>query len=154
VDKFAALKADIDRELKNLERLTLELNTVLSTTSENTAVRVRAAGSVIHDFYTGVEKIFRRIATRVDQDLPTGEDWHVQLLQRMSVPLEGFRPQVIDEPLENNLEEYLRFRHLFRNIYGFELRWERCEPLSARLHETFADLKEQIGDFEDFLGSI
>ena len=154
MDKFAALKADIDRELQNLERLTLELNTVLTATSENTAVRVRAAGSVIHDFYTGVEKIFRRIATRVDQDLPTGEDWHVQLLQRMSVPLEEIRPQVIDEPLERNLEEYLRFRHLFRNIYGFELRWERCQPLAERLHETFADLKEQIGDFKDFLGSI
>ena len=154
MDKFAALKADIDRELQNLERLTLELNTVLTTTSESTAVRVRAAGSVIHDFYTGVEKIFRRIATRVDQDLPTGEDWHVQLLQRMSVPLEEIRPQVIDEPLERNLEEYLRFRHLFRNIYGFELRWERCQPLTERLHETFADLKEQIGHFKDFLGSI
>ena len=154
MDKFAALKADIDRELQNLERLTLELNTVLTTTSESTAVRVRAAGSVIHDFYTGVEKIFRRIATRVDQDLPTGEDWHVQLLQRMSVPLEEIRPQVIDEPLERNLEEYLRFRHLFRNIYGFELKWGRCQPLAERLHKTFADLKEQIGDFRDFLGSI
>lgn len=154
MDKFTALKADIERELRNLERLTLELNTILSTTSENTAVRVRAAGSVIHDFYTGAEKIFRQIATRVDQDLPVGEDWHVRLLQRMAMQVEGIRPQVIDEPLERNLEEYLRFRHLFRNIYGFELRWERCRPLAERLHETFADLKEQIGHFEDFLGSI
>ncbi|MCK4379437.1 MAG: hypothetical protein KAW01_08850 [Deltaproteobacteria bacterium] len=154
MDKFAALKADIERELQNLDRLTLELNTVLTTTNPNTAVRVRATGSVIHDFYTGVEKIFRRIATRVDQDLPTGEDWHVQLLQRMSVPLEEIRPQVIDEHLERNLEEYLRFRHLFRNIYGFELKWGRCQPLAERLHKTFADLKEQIGDFRDFLGSI
>ncbi len=133
MDKFAALKADIERELQNLERLTLELDTILATTSENTVIKVRAAGSVIHDFYTGVEKIFRRIATRVDQDLPTAEDWHVQLLQRMSVPLEEIRPQVIDEPMERNLEEYLRFRHLFRNIYGFELEWERCQPLAERL---------------------
>ena len=154
MDKFGVLKADIDRELKNLERLTLELNTVLGTTSESTIVRSRAAGSVIHDFYTGVEKIFRRIAVRVDQDLPTGQDWHVQLLQRMNVPLEGFRPQVITESLARNLEEYLRFRHLFRNIYGFELRWERCEPLASRLDKTLADLKEQIGHFEDFLSSI
>jgi len=154
VDRFAALRSDIERELQNLERLTLELDTILATTGENTVIKVRAAGSVIHDFYTGVEKIFRRIATRVDQDLPAGEDWHVQLLQRMSVPLEEIRPQVIDEPLERNLEEYLRFRHLFRNIYGFELKWERCQPLAERLHETFADLKEQIDRFKDFLGSI
>jgi hypothetical protein len=154
VAKFTALQADIDRELQNLERLTLELNNVLTTTTENTPVRVRAAGSVIHDFYTGVEKIFRRIATRVDQDLPTGEDWHVQLLQRMSVPLEEIRPQVIDEPLERDLEEDLRFRHLFRNIYGFELRWELCQPLAERLHQTFVKLKRQMERFEDFLDSI
>lgn len=25
--------------------------------------------------------------------------------------------------------EFLRFRHLFRHIYGVELKWERIEPL-------------------------
>jgi hypothetical protein len=72
----------------------------------------------------------------------------------MSVPLEEIRPQVIDEPLERDLEEYLRFRHLFRNIYGFELRWELCQPLAERLHQTFVKLKRQMERFEDFLDSI
>lgn len=152
--RFAALKADIDREMRNLERLTQELDTVLDATAEETPVRVRAAGSVLHDFYTGVEKIFRRIAMRIDQDLPTGEDWHVQLLQRMAVPVEGIRPEVIDETLENSLEEYLRFRHLFRNMYGFDLKWERCRPLAERLNKTFADLKAQMERFKNFLDSI
>ncbi len=154
MDDFAALRADIDREMRNLERLSQELVTVLAATTEGTSARVRAAGSVIHDFYTGVEKIFRRIATRVDQDLPTGDDWHVHLLHRMAVSVEEIRPPVIDETLENQLEEYLRFRHLFRNIYGFDLKWERCQPLVERLDKTFGDLKEQIGNFGEFLGSI
>lgn len=152
--RFAALKADIDRELRNLERLSRELNEILSTTAEGSATRVRAAGSVLHDFYTGVEKIFRRIAVRIDQDLPTGEDWHVQLLQRMAVPVEGIRPRVINEKLETNLEEYLRFRHLFRNIYGFELKWEKCQPLVENLDKVLGDLKEQIKKFAAFLDSI
>jgi len=117
VDNFAALRADIDREMRNLERLSQELVKVLAATIEGTSARVRAAGSIIHDFYTGVEKIFRRIATRMDQDLPTGEDWHVQLLQRMAVSVEAIRPPVIDEMLENQLEEYLRFRHLSSVTY-------------------------------------
>jgi len=154
VDNFAALRADIDREMRNLERLSQELVRVLVATTEGTSARVRAAGSVIHDFYTGAEKIFRRIAIRMDQDLPTGEDWHVQLLHRMAVSVEEIRPAVIDETLENQLEEYLRFRHLFRNIYGFDLKWERCQPLAERMDKTFGDLKEQIGIFENFLSSI
>ena len=154
MNRFAALKTDIDRELRNLERLTQEMDIILTEVTEGLVTRVRAAGSVLHDFYTGVEKIFRRIAVRIDQDLPTEEDWHIQLLQRMAVQVEGIRPQVIDENLESNLEEYLRFRHLFRNIYGFELKWERCQPLVKRLHETFGELNEQISDFGNFLDSI
>lgn len=154
INRFVALKADIDRELRNLERLLCELNEILSTTSEDSAARVRAAGSVLHDFYTGVEKIFCRIGIRIDQDLPSGEDWHVQLLQRMAIPVEGIRPPVIDEKLEIELEEYLRFRHLFRNIYGFELKWDRCQPLVGNLSQVFSDLKKQIGKFKSFLDSI
>lgn len=152
--EFAALKADIERELRNLERLTQEMDEVLTEIPEATVIAVRAAGSILHDFYTGAEKIFRRIAIKIDRDLPEGEEWHIQLLQRMAVPVEGIRPKVIDEDLESNLEESLRFRHLFRNIYGFELKWERCQPLVQRLEETFADLAGQIRKFEDFLESL
>ena len=61
ISRFAALKADIDREVRNLERLLCELNEILSMTPEGSAVRVRAAGSVLHDFYTGVEEFFARL---------------------------------------------------------------------------------------------
>ncbi len=152
--RFAALKADIDREMRNLDRLTREMDEILGEAPEGSAVKVRAAGSVLHDFYTGVEKIFRQIAVRIDQDLPVGDDWHIQLLQRMAVPIEGIRPQVIDEALESSLEEYLRFRHLFRNIYGFELKWDRCQPLVKNLGKTLGNLKDQIDRFNSFVDSI
>ncbi len=154
ISRFAALKADIDREVRNLERLLCEMNEIFSTTQEGSTARVRAAGSILHDFYTGVERIFRQIGVRIDQDLPREEDWHIQLLHRMAVPVEGIRPRVIDEKLEAKLEEYLRFRHLFRNIYGFELKWDRCQPLVENLDQVFSDLKEQIDKFESFLNSI
>ncbi len=154
ISRFAALKADIDQEVRNLERLLCEMNEIFSTTQEGSTARVRAAGSILHDFYTGVERIFRQIGVRIDQDLPREEDWHIQLLHRMAVPVEGIRPRVIDEKLEAKLEEYLRFRHLFRNIYGFELKWDRCQPLVENLDQVFSDLKEQIDKFESFLNSI
>lgn len=47
---FAALKADITRELGNLERLVDELSTILSSTDQEWPARVRAVGSVLHDF--------------------------------------------------------------------------------------------------------
>ena len=152
--RFAALKADIDHELRNLKRLAKELDDILAATKEGSITRTRAVGSLLHDFYTGVEKIFSQIAIKIDQDLPAGEGWHIQLLKRMTIPIEGIRPRVIDEKLENDLEEYLRFRHLFRNIYGFELKWDKCQPLVERLDDIIFELEEQIAKFESFLDSI
>ena len=78
--RFAALKADIDHELRNLKRLAKELDDILAATKEGSIARTRAVGSLLHDFYTGVEKIFSQIAIKIDQDLPAGEGWHIQLL--------------------------------------------------------------------------
>jgi len=154
MDEFAALKADIQRELENLNRLSKEMEEVITKAPESTVIMARAAGSVLHDFYTGVEKVFRRIAIKVDRDLPEGEDWHIHLLQRMAVPVPKVRPHVIDKNLESELEEYLRFRHLFRNIYGFDLKWKRFQPLVKKMGKILQELERQIKNFEDFLASI
>jgi len=117
-------------------------------------VRVRTGGGILHDFYCGVERIFRLIAARIDQDLPDGADWHVQLLQRMATDIETVRPAVLDDALLRQLDEYLRFRHLFRNIYGFALEWERCSELLAGLPALFDELDRQLAVFDTFLYTL
>jgi hypothetical protein len=115
---------------------------------------VRTGGGILHDFYCGVERIFRHIAVRVDEDLPGGSDWHLQLLRRMETSVETVRPAVIDNELARQLDEYLRFRHLFRNIYGFELDWERCHRLLVNLPAVSGRLAEQLSAFDAFLQSV
>lgn len=119
-----------------------------------TFVEVRAAGSILHDFYTATEKIFRQIAVQIDGDLPQGNDWHVQILQRMATNIPSVRPPVISEELLHNLEEYLRFRHLFRNIYGFELRWELLQGLARRLPDTQRQLAFELWEFSSFISTL
>ncbi len=48
----------------------------------------------------------------------------------------------------------LRFRHLFRNIYGFELRWNRIEELGHGLTEILYALRQDIERFLGFLTSM
>ncbi len=152
---FAALRADLDRELHNLERLISEMSQLLHVLPPTpTFVEIRTAGSILHDYYTGVERMRQRVALEVDGSLPQGSDWHVQLLKRMAAPLPGFRPQVFDESLAAQLEEYLRFRHVFRNIYGFELRWELCQPLVAYLSALHTSVGTAVREFQGFLSTI
>lgn|SRR4030067_2903679 len=147
------LKKEIEKEIKDIERLNEEMSEVLNH-PEPSFLETRAAGSILHDFYSGIEKIFRRIASRIDRDTPSGDDWHTELLIRMSLPIDGIRPAVISEDLKERLAEYLRFRHLFRNIYGFELKWERCKTLGIMLKDILGLFKTEIQDFFKFVESL
>jgi hypothetical protein len=154
-NKFAGLCADIDLELKNLSRLLEELKEKLPQLGAAPgSLEVRGVGSILHDFYNGVEKIFEHIANKVDGDIPSGADWHMQLLKRMGAEVSDRRPAVINKELGEKLSEYLSFRHLFRNIYGFELKWERCKDLAPGLEEIYNDLTGQLEVFKSFLKSL
>ena len=68
-------------------------------------IQTRAAGSILHDFYSGVENLFERIAVNIDGKLPGGKDWHKELLSQMELPLEGIRRAVIRRELAFKLKE-------------------------------------------------
>jgi len=152
---FTGLRADVQRELRNLERLTDEAQQLTTDVSEPPTFReIRAAGSILHDFYTAIERIFQRIAFEVDGSLPGGPDWHVHLLLRMASPVEGIRPPAVSEQLMEILGEYLRFRHLFRHVYGFELQWKRCSDLLSGLPLVREQLRRELGALDRFLESL
>ena len=142
------IQQEIKIEIENLERLNNEMNQLLEKIGyKPNFIEVRAAGSILHDFYSGVEKIFERIALALDNHFPKGENWHMELLLQMSKPFKEKRESIISEKLLQNLKENLRFRHLFRHVYGFELTWERFEGLCRRLKDTFGEIKIHLYRF-------
>jgi predicted nucleotidyltransferase len=147
-DPVEALKFEIENEIRHLERVVERLTGFLQRApAEPDEIQVQGGGKYLHDFYNGVERIFERIAVRVDEDLPAGTNWHTLLLQRMSRPFGSRRPAVIDHALEVELSEYLRFRHLFRHTYGYDLEWERVRELSQALPDVLAALQAQVAAF-------
>ena len=55
---------DIGVELENLERLVWEMKELINKVKDNPDfITTRAAGSILHDFYSGIEKMFERIAS-------------------------------------------------------------------------------------------
>jgi hypothetical protein len=65
----------------------------------------------------------------------------------MSKPLGDVRDRVISETLKNRLKEYLRFRHLFRDTYGFDLKWARFENLVTGMPGLLEELKVSLETF-------
>lgn len=91
---FKVLKLSIKDEINKLELLDKEKNALLKRRPSKYVVR--AGGSILHDFYTGIEKIFESIAKEVDHRFPMGDEWHSELLHQMSLAILGLRPQVIE----------------------------------------------------------
>ncbi|MBM3702449.1 MAG: hypothetical protein FJW63_05600 [Actinobacteria bacterium] len=75
------------------------------------------------------------------------QQWHKKLLYQMTMNIEGVRLPVISKKLAAELDEYLAFRHLFRNIYGFELESKRLDKLIEKFPETVELLFKEINNF-------
>jgi predicted nucleotidyltransferase len=147
-DSNALLKNEIALELNNLQRLVEESKALVnSLTGGPSSVELRALGSIVHDFYTACERIFERVAVYLGPGLPGGDNWHISLLRSMEVHVEGKRPAVLEHQLAARLLDYLRFRHLFRHTYGYELEWDKLHTLVERLETTKTSLGQQLDNF-------
>ena len=149
---FKVLKLSIQDEIGKLALLDREKNALMKRRSSNYIVR--AGGSILHDFYTGVEKLFESIAKEIDNRIPLGEEWPSELLRQMTLDIPGLRPPVITASTEKKLREYLGFRHLFRKRYGFELDWQKLRKLLLGVSQVRTQLEKEIGKFFEDLDSI
>jgi hypothetical protein len=145
------LESTIKDELGKLRLLDKEKEGLLKT--KPSKYSLRAGGSILHDFYTGVEKIFEDIAKEIDRRVPIGEGWHSELLHQMTLEIPGLRPPIISRSTEKKLREYLGFRHLFRKRYGFELDWVKMKRLLLNMTRVFHLLEEETKVFFKFIES-
>lgn len=132
----------IEEELDSISQLQSEL----SECKGNSRILRRAKGSILHDFYNACERIFEIVVHQVNGGEISSPQWHKRLLYQMTIEIDGIRPPVISKKLAAKLDEYL-FRHLFRNIYGFELESERLDNLVKKFDETVELFKREIKEF-------
>ena len=142
--KHEELISDIKHEIENLKKLITELKDVNDDNSISTR---RIMGSILHDSYSCCERIFRLIVGEINGVIPLGFEWHRQLLNKVIHGIENKRPPVISERMASELEEYLEFRHVFRNIYGFELLGDRVLRLKKRHAVVFNEFIMEIRKF-------
>lgn len=143
-----AIISEIERELENLKDFQSELDSIKD---KKGIIYTRSRGSIIHDFYNCCERIFKKIAIEINEGCEETERWHKVLLYKMTIPLKDIRPQVISEELAADLDEYLAFRHLFRSIYGFELKGDRIDRLAEKFGGVSRRFAEEMREFLGYL---
>ena len=113
-------------------------------------VEVTALASVLHSFYNGLENIFLSIAKGIDQHVPSGAQWHRDLLNQMTEATSR-RGAVLTVDTGRRLASYLGFRHFYRHSYSFFLDWDEVERLVIPLIEVWEQTRREL---QLFLGSL
>jgi hypothetical protein len=72
----------------------------------------------------------------------------------MGLDLPKVRPPVLSSESIKKLDEYLRFRHVVRNVYTFSFDPERIGRLVKDLEPTFRQIQEELLAFASFLEKV
>jgi hypothetical protein len=67
--------------------------------------------------HTSVETGLRRLLSVLGEPMPSGGDWHADLISRLGRPIDGGRSAVFSEDLTLALQETRRFRHVAMHSY-------------------------------------
>jgi ABC-type transporter Mla subunit MlaD len=157
IESYLVLAERIRKELDDLERLVARANRAVSTAKKNPQdadLFLDSASLNLHDIYSGFERIFKQIAATVDGTVPTGAEWHREILEQMGLDLPRVRPPILTREAIQSLDEYLRFRHVVRNVYTFSFDPERIGRLVKELDAVFEKLKQELSAFADFLETV
>lgn len=98
IERYAVLAVRIRQELVDVERIVDRAERAIAAARrrpEDQDLYLDSAALNLHDLYAGLERVFRQIAATVDGSVPSGKEWHRELLRQMTLTLADIRPQVL-----------------------------------------------------------
>jgi uncharacterized protein YutE (UPF0331/DUF86 family) len=104
-----------------------------------------------HNLYCAFEDLFKIVAKFFENTIEEESRYHIELLKRMTLDIEGVRPPLISKELASALDDFRAFRHFFRHAYTYEIDSKKI----ALLLERFASIKKGYKrDIDNFLGLL
>jgi len=154
IPRYLVLKERIEAELADIDRAAEKAAQAYEAAERGGPDQAFFLDSVamnLHSFYNAVERILELLSRELDGGLPTGPAWHRDLLTQMALQVGGVRPPVLREKTAASLGEYLRFRHLVRNLYTWNFQGDKLAELVTRLDGVLSDLKADLAGFGRYL---
>jgi hypothetical protein len=155
-DKIQTLIARVNTTSAVLERIVMQYDDFLETDfpslgRKNTSAIVIA--ELLVDYYTCLETLFLRISQFFENNLAT-ERWHADLLERMTLSIDGVRIPAISLEASQALKELMRFRHFRRHYFELEYDWDKLTFLQKKLDALRITIPKSLANFRAFLTQL
>lgn len=148
-----ALRSEVEK-LQRVQQEILDDQREFSDHEPQLTHDLRGIASVLTDLYQGAENALQRIARATEEGLPSGPEWHRLLLDQMTREVGEVRPPVISSQTRLALEDFRKFRHRARHMYGFDLEWKDVGPLLQVADKVINSLVNDLEAFCDLLEQI
>lgn len=149
-EKIAVLKAQIDSQIGEIENIYAKIE------KRKQIEGITATESIsyqLHNLYSAFEDLFKIIAKTFENHINGISQYHIELLKRMTIDIEGIRPSLISKESYMLLDSLRGFRHFFRHAYGYELDERKVDIIledAARLKKIYKkDIKRFMNKLSD-----
>lgn len=117
-ERLAVLKAEIKGQIQEIEGIYTRLE---DRKRKKDKTAIESVGYQLHNLYCAFEDLFKIVAETFENQVNDKSKYHLELLRRMTIPIEGVRPPLLSKECFLLLDNLRSFRHFFRHAYSYEL---------------------------------
>jgi hypothetical protein len=137
---------NIEFQIGEIDILIKQYKELVEITGEPNLIEITALAGVLHSFYNGIESILIFIYKNQGKELPTGDNWHKQLIEEL-FDLKENEKLIFPLSLKDTINSYLNFRHFYRHSYTFHLEWKEMNHLVTELSNNWKAIKKYLKKF-------
>ena len=155
-DDVALLLGQIGKSESVLKRITQEYDVFLDTDFKLLGKKSTSAiviAEYLVDYYTCLETLFFRVSQFFENNLRK-ERWHADLLERMTLRIEGVREPVVSDQTQAILSELMKFRHFRRYYFELNYDWDKLEYLQKKFAQVRELVLVELAAFRAFLRKL
>ncbi len=104
-------------------------------------VELAAIATCLHNCYSGVENLLKRVLQHLQVPLPHSATSHKDLLDL------AIEQGIISQELSEALDEYRAFRHFFVHGYGIALQEAPLQSLAQNLPDVWHRFESELSNF-------
>ena len=118
-----------------------------------TPISALIVAGLLENYYTCLETIYLRISQSFENKLEAAR-WHNDLLQKMTLEIEGVRTAAVSDDAFSPLFELLKFRHFKRYYFELEHDWDRLDYLVTKLRQAHPLVTRDLERFVRFAAAL
>lgn len=142
--KIAILKGEIDAQTKEIENIYAKIR---ERAKGKTRADLEGLSLWLHHLYCAFEGMFEMIARMFENNIDERGQYHIELLKRMMIQIDGVRPAFLSDEAFKLLDNLRAFRRVLRHSYVYDIDERKTKLVLEDALKLEKIYKRDIKDF-------